>query len=231
MSRSLIVFASGSAEGGGSGFRELVEHSFLSQSFLDVHVLAVVSNYANGGVKKLAEKMRVRNFHFFDGPYTADNYREIVHRYRADFVALSGWLKKVSGLNPAKTINIHPGPLSGGGKSGPFGGPGMYGHHVHEAVIAAYRRGEVEESAVTMHFVTEEYDSGPIITRWPVLIRPEDTPETLATRVNEKERAIQSWVMNLVVRGHVRLIRDGDGWRIKASEEMCAVLPGTEACP
>jgi len=112
----------------------------------------------------------------------------------------SGWLKFVRGLDPAKTVNIHPGPLPR------FGGTGMYGHYVHEAVMAAYHRGEITQSALTMHFVDETaYDNGPIIFQMPVLIRPEDDGETLAKRVNEKERAWQSHILNLVVHRHIYL--------------------------
>jgi phosphoribosylglycinamide formyltransferase-1 len=82
----------------------------------------------------------------------------------------------------------------------------MYGHYVHEAVIAAYHRGEIIQSAVTMHFVdTIAYDNGPIIFQMPVLIRPDDDAETLAKRVNEKERAWQSYILNLVVHQHIYL--------------------------
>jgi len=85
----------------------------------------------------------------------------------------------------------------------------MYGHHVHEAVMVAYRRGEIIQSAVTMHFVDETaYDHGPIIFQMPVLIRPEDDAESLAKRVNEKERAWQSHILNLVVHGQIYL-KDG----------------------
>jgi len=82
----------------------------------------------------------------------------------------------------------------------------MYGHHVHEAVMAAFRRGEIIQSAVTMHFVDEAaYDHGPIIFQMPVLIRPDDDAESLAKRVNEKERAWQSYILNLVVHRHIYL--------------------------
>ena len=112
----------------------------------------------------------------------------------------SGWLKFVRGLDPARTVNIHPGPLPR------FGGPGMFGHHVHEAVMAAYHRGEITQSAVTMHFVDDvAFDNGPIFFQMPVLIRPDDDAETLAKRVNEKERAWQSHVLNLVVHRHIYL--------------------------
>ncbi len=82
----------------------------------------------------------------------------------------------------------------------------MYGHHVHEAVIAAFHQGEIIQSAVTMHFVDEAaYDHGPIIFQMPVLIRPDDDAESLAKRVNEKERAWQSYILNLVVHQDIYL--------------------------
>ena len=139
-------------------------------------------------------------FEHWSGPFDAKGYRAFVEKYQADFVMCSGWLKFVRGLDPAKTVNIHPGPLPR------FGGSGMYGHHVHEAVMAAYHRGEITQSAVTMHFVDDvAYDNGPIIFQMPVLIRPDDDAETLAKRVNEKERAWQSYILNLVVHRYIYL--------------------------
>jgi phosphoribosylglycinamide formyltransferase-1 len=82
----------------------------------------------------------------------------------------------------------------------------MYGHYVHEAVMAAYHRGEIIQSAVTMHFVDDvAYDNGPIIFQMPVLIRPDDDADSLTKRVNEKERAWQSYILNLVVHQHIYL--------------------------
>jgi phosphoribosylglycinamide formyltransferase-1 len=113
---------------------------------------------------------------------------------------LSGWLKLIAGLDPAQTINIHPGPLPR------FGGPKLYGHYVHEAVMAAYQRGEITHSAVTMHFVDAVYDRGPILCALPVPIEPGDTPETLAAKVNRAEQEWQPRVLNYVVHGQVRLV-------------------------
>jgi phosphoribosylglycinamide formyltransferase-1 len=195
----VLVFASGDAKGGGSGFQEMVEFSRTDPPVLDAQIVGVVSNHPHGGVRQKADALQVP-FEYWPGPFEAEGYRFYVQKYRADYVMCSGWLKFVRGLNPAKTVNIHPGPLPR------FGGPGMYGHHVHEAVIAAYRRGEIKQSAVTMHFVDEAaYDHGPIIFQMPVLIRPEDDAESLAKRVNEKERAWQSFILNLVVHGHISL--------------------------
>lgn len=194
----ILVFASGDAEGGGSGFQEMVEYTRTSPPLLEAEIVGVISNHNNGGVRQKADKLGV-TFLYWAGPFDGDSYQDLIRLFDAEWVMLSGWLKLVVGLDPKRTVNIHPGPLP------KFGGPGLYGHHVHEAVMAAYHRGEIKQSEVTIHFVTAEYDQGPIITQFPVLIRDDDTPETLAKRVNEKERAIQSVVLNDVVSGKVFL--------------------------
>jgi phosphoribosylglycinamide formyltransferase-1 len=195
----VLVFASGDEKGGGSGFQELVEFSRTNPPVLDAQIIGVISNHRYGGVRKRADALDIP-FEHWSGPFSAKGYRTFVEKYQADFVMCSGWLKFVRGLDPAKTVNIHPGPLP------QFGGPGMYGHYVHEAVMAAYHRGEIIQSAVTMHFVDDvAYDNGPIVFQMPVLIRPDDDAETLAKRVNEKERAWQSHILNLVVHRHIYL--------------------------
>src|SRR3989338_6237777 len=193
--KRLIVFASGAKSGGGSGFQNLVEGS--RTGILNARIVAVVSNYAEGGVRERAEKLGVPFVHF-SGPWRAEKYKKIVQEHNAEWVALSGWLKLVRGLDPTRTINIHTGPLPR------FGGKNMYGHHVHEAVMGAYRRGELTHSAVSMHFVTGEYDTGPIIFLYPVTIREDDTADTLAQRVRAVEYSFQPWITNLVVQGEIR---------------------------
>lgn len=192
--KKLLIFASGTKDGGGSGFRCLAEAT--QKGVLQADIVAVISNHENGGVKRSADECGIP-FEHLDGPFTAENYQKIVKKYDAEFVALSGWLKLVSGLNPAKTINIHPGPLPR------FGGDGMYGIHVHEAVLEAYKKGEITETAMTMHFVTEEYDEGPVIFRCSVPIKNDDTPESLAKRVNEAEHKWQPIITNKVVTGEI----------------------------
>ncbi len=187
----LAVMASGTKTGGGSGFENLVKAS--RDGRLDAAIF-VISNHENGGVRERANKLGVP-FTYFPGPWTAENYRKITEG--ADFVALSGWLKMVYGLDPKTTFNIHPGPLP------KFGGDGMYSHHVHEAVVSAYRRGEIAESAVTMHFVIEGYDKGPIFFAEKVEMRPDDTPESLQVRVNMAEHKFQPLVTQAVLRGEV----------------------------
>lgn len=190
----ILVFASGSAGGGGSGFENLVNAK--RNGTLSARIVGVVSNHGGGGVRERAERLDIP-FHHLPHP-DRGGYADAARRFGASWFALSGWLKKVEGLPPERTFNIHPGPLPR------FGGKGMYGHHVHEAVMAAYRAGEIAESAVTMHFVTEGYDEGPAFFRLPVRIDDADTPETLAGRVNALEHQWQPYVTDLVVHGDIR---------------------------
>jgi phosphoribosylglycinamide formyltransferase-1 len=193
MKKKLIIFASGTKTGGGSGFANLVKASRNGQ--LEAEIILVVSSHENGGVRNKADALGIP-FKYFPGPYTAENYQAITDG--ADFVSLSGWLKMVRGLNPQTTFNIHPGDTK------KFGGPGMYGHYVHEAVMEAYHRGEVTNSAVTMHFVTEKYDEGPVFFQIPVEILPSDTPETLGERVLNTEHTFQPVITNAVLEGRIR---------------------------
>ena len=188
MKPKLLFFASGTKTGGGSGFLNLG----YQQEVLGADIVGVVSNHAEGGVRQKADLLGIPFIHF-PGPWIAEAYQEIVLRSGTEFVALSGWLKLVAGLDPRTTFNIHPGPLPR------FGGEGMYGHHVHEAVIAS----GVRHSAVSMHFVTPEYDEGPLFFRHPVPVHPGDTPETLGVRVNAVEHAWQPLITRLVIYGEI----------------------------
>lgn len=102
----------------------------------------------------------------------------------AEVVFLAGYLRLVSaGVVAAfhrRILNVHPALLPS------FGGKGMWGRHVHEAVLASGAR----LSGPTVHFVDERYDEGTILAQWPVPVRPDDTPETLAARVLEVEHRL-----------------------------------------
>ena len=196
----ILIFASGTADGGGSGAEKLVWSS--RSGVLDAEI-TIASNHANGGVRKRADKLDIPFIHF-PKPWDAEGYQRLARETGADFFPLSGWLKLVTGLDPktsfnSKTVfNIHPGPLP------EFGGPGMYGHHVHEAVMEAFKRGEVKHSAVSMHFVTEGYDRGPVFFKMNVKINDDDTPDSLGQRVNQAEHQWQSTITNMVVNGLIR---------------------------
>lgn len=194
MQPKLLIFASGTPEGGGSGFENLVHAS--RDGRLDADIVGVVSDNEHGGVREKADRLGIP-FMYMPGPYSAEAYLKTAADTGAEFFALSGWLKLVKGLSPKTTFNIHPGPLP------EFGGPGLWGHFVHEAVLKAHREGRSTHSAVSMHFVTANFDEGPVFFSHPVEILPDDTPETLATRVNEAEHRYQPEITNLVVHGKI----------------------------
>jgi phosphoribosylglycinamide formyltransferase-1 len=197
----ILVFASGGprADEGGSGAEKLVKTSH--DGVLKADIAAFVSNHPDGGVRRRAERLHVP-FSYFEGPWTIEKYQRFMWFYNASHAALSGWLKLVVGLDPKTTFNIHPGLLP------QFGGKGMFGHHVHEAVMKSYRECQAAQTAVCMHFVPktktkDEYDAGPVFFEHLVPIEPDDTPETLARRVNAVEHAFQPMITNLVVNGQI----------------------------
>lgn len=191
----LLIFASGTADGGGSGFRTLAEAARSAR--LRAELVGVVSQHGEGGVRRIAREFGVP-FLQFPAPWDEERYRRCVESTRAEWCALSGWTKRTLGLDPRTTFNIHPAPLPR------FGGPGKYGLHTHAAVLEAWRRGEIAASEVDMHFVTPEYDAGPVFFRYPVSISERDTPETLSGRAQCMEHAWQPYLTYLVVNGAIR---------------------------
>lgn len=116
--------------------------------------------------------------------------------HQVDLIVLAGYLKlvppEVIQAFRGRIVNIHPALLPA------FGGPGMYGHHVHEAVI----RAGVPESGATVHLVDEEYDRGAILAQARVPVLPGDTPEALAARVLEAEhRLLPQVILRAAVAG------------------------------
>lgn len=117
----------------------------------------------------------------------------------ADLVVLAGWLKLVPpavvSAYRGRMINIHPALLPA------FGGPGMYGRRVHEAVVASGAR----ISGATVHFVDEIYDHGAIIAQWPVPVHESDDAGALAARVLTVEHRLLPDVVHAYAAGHFRL--------------------------
>jgi len=120
------------------------------------------------------------------------------------WICLAGFLQRWPNLNgfKARTLNIHPALLP------EFGGKGMYGLRVHEAVLSSGR----QESGATVHFVSDEYDSGAIVSRIRVRIVAEDNPLTLAQRVFEAECVLYPRTLN-------ELIIDMDGFLEKGVKD------------
>jgi len=122
---------------------------------------------------------------------------ERLRRHQVDLVVLAGYLKlvppEVIRAYRGLILNVHPALLPA------FGGPGMYGHHVHQAVLAS----GAAQSGATVHLVDEEYDRGPILAQGRVPVLPGDTPESLAARVLEVEhRLLPEAVLRAARAGH-----------------------------
>jgi formyltetrahydrofolate-dependent phosphoribosylglycinamide formyltransferase len=173
----IAIFASGT----GTNAQKIIDH-FRHHPFIQVSM--VVSNKPTAGVLGIARKERIASMviekeKFFRGNAYVDELRS----YQIEFIVLAGFLWKLpSRLVSAwhkRIINIHPALLP------KYGGKGLYGHHVHEAVIKA---GE-KESGITIHYVDEIYDHGETIFQEKVLVENGDTPETLALKIQALEHA------------------------------------------
>ena len=199
MRKKIAVLASGTKNGGGSGFEKLFDAT--KRGSLEAKIVCVLSNHPNGGVREKADRLGVRFAHFA-GPWTAERCHQLIGE-EVDLICMSGWLKLIKGLDPRRTINIHPGPLAED-----FAGQGMHGMIVHETVMLAYQHGQISESAVSMHFVTDKYDDGPCFLNHPIAIMPDDTAESLAQRVNEAEHRLQWLFTQYVLEG--RIYWDGE---------------------
>lgn len=175
--KRLAVFASGN----GSNAENLVR--YFREHDCGVEVAVIVCNRAGAGVigrgERLGVPVRVM---------AAAEIRDaaclmpVMEEYGVDAVVLAGFLLMVPDFllerYPDKVINIHPSLLP------KYGGKGMYGHHVHEAVVAAGER----ETGITIHLVTDRCDEGRIIFQARVPVTPDDTPATVEAKVHALEK-------------------------------------------
>lgn len=146
-----------------------------------VKVAVIITNKAEAGVIRRAKKLQVP-VEFLPAPaFKEGKVTERLRQYETDFVVLAGFLLRVPDdmleAYPNRIVNIHPSLLP------KFGGKGMYGSKVHEAVLAA---GETE-SGITIHYINEHYDEGTIILQAQCPVMEGDTPDALASRVHQLE--------------------------------------------
>lgn len=174
---NIAVFASGT----GSNTQKIIEYF---KGHPQIKISMVACNKPGAGVINIAEKANIPTLmlekeKFFHGNAYVGELKE----REIDFIVLAGFLWKIPTTlikaYPQKMINIHPALLP------KFGGKGMYGHFVHEAVIAA---GE-KESGITVHFVDEQYDHGKTIFQATCKIADNETPESLAQKIHLLEHA------------------------------------------
>jgi phosphoribosylglycinamide formyltransferase-1 len=198
MNANLIVCASGE----GTNFEAIVRAS--QDGHLAARVTGLVTNRPGIGALRRAHKLGI--------PFAVLNPKNFASRFdwdramvsqfqewKADYVVLAGYLAligpEVLKAFAQRVVNSHPALLP------KFGGEGMYGDHVHAAVVKA---GE-KESGVTIHLIDEVFDRGKILAQERVVVLPNDTAETLSRRVKDLEVLLYPKVINDMVTGRLKI--------------------------
>jgi formyltetrahydrofolate-dependent phosphoribosylglycinamide formyltransferase len=183
----LAVFASGA----GSNAQKIIDH-FKQHSSIKVSL--IVCNKPDAGVLTIAAKeqipaLLIEKEQFFRG----NAYVDELIAHNIDFIVLAGFLWKIPSrliaAFPSRIINLHPALLPN------YGGKGMYGKFVHEAVIAA----KDPESGISIHYVDELYDHGALIFQARCVIEPHDTPDSLAQKIHALEHAHYPLIIEKIV--------------------------------
>ena len=165
------------ASGSGSNLQAILDHQSALGAAASARVVLVASDNADAGALTRAQNAGIAA-QALDRNARTTGLAGILAQHHVDLVVLSGYLRLV----PAdvvshyrgRILNVHPALLPA------FGGRGMFGHHVHEAVIAS----GACLTGPSVHFVDERYDEGPVIAQAPVPVLPADTPDELAARVS-----------------------------------------------
>ena len=190
------------ASHGGTNLQAIIDS--CRSAAADAEVRVVISNNSRSLALERARRANIPASHLSSGTHPAPDLldeaiTETLQRHGVQVVALAGYMKM---LGPRtldayrnRILNVHPALLP------KFGGPGMYGERVHEAVLAS---GD-SVSGVTIHLVDEEYDHGPVVAQTQVPVLPDDTPDTLAARVLEQEHILYPETIQRIATGEVDL--------------------------
>ena len=173
--KRIAIFASGS----GTNAENIINYF---QERNDASVVQVLTNNPHAKVLDRAKRLKISAFSFNKTAFNRSNdVLNLLQATEIDFIVLAGFLWKfpehILAAFPNKVINIHPALLP------KYGGKGMYGAHVHTAVVA----NKEKESGITIHFVNENYDEGAIIFQAKTDVTENDTPETLAQKIHQLE--------------------------------------------
>lgn len=166
--------------GNGTNAQQITEY-FASRS--DVEIACIIYNVRDAYIAQRARNLGVEARYFGRADfYESGAVLDYLRQKGVDWVILAGFLwlvpQPILDAFPQRVINIHPALLP------KYGGKGMYGHHVHEAVVAA---GE-HESGITIHIVDNHYDRGTILFQARCTVTPDDTPDTLAAKIHLLEK-------------------------------------------
>lgn len=211
----VAVFASGT----GSNLQAILDHQAFLGARGSAHVVLVASDQPNAGALQRARDAGITAI-ALDRDARGTGLMTILGTHRIEMLVLAGYLRLV----PAEVvrhyrgriINVHPALLP------EFGGPGMYGHHVHDAVV---QRG-ARLTGPTVHFVDERYDEGPLIAQWPIPVNPEDTADEVARRVLDVEHLLFPRIVDAVAAGRVQLGPDN---RVVAQGAVFPYVAGRES--
>jgi phosphoribosylglycinamide formyltransferase 1 len=176
---NLALFASG----GGSNVEAILQQlpQICINEKIDLRKIIIFTNNPNAGVIGIAAKYgitaKVIDVSSKVTEVLLSNYTKLLERYAINFIVLAGFLKQIPGglvaLYPNRIINIHPALLP------KYGGKGMYGIHVHEAVVNAKEK----ETGITIHYVDEHYDNGAHLLQVTCPVLPTDTAQDVAKKV------------------------------------------------
>lgn len=190
------------ASHGGSNMQAIVDS--VKAGRLNANLVAVISNNSNSKALQRAKKEGIPGFHVSSQTHASEReidlaITDILTQAATDLVILAGYMKKI-GDETLKTfkgrvLNIHPALLPR------FGGKGMYGKRVHEAVLQS----GASVTGVTIHLIDEKYDNGPILAQEEVPVFDSDTPETLADRVLKTEHTLYSETLARIISGEIVL--------------------------
>ena len=166
------------ASGSGSNVENIIKYFSNSQELMFPFV---ISNRSDAYIHERVKKLMIPSYFFKKDDFENGRVLKFLQEKNIDLIVLAGFLLKIPDniieAYPNRIINIHPALLP------KFGGKGMYGSHVHEAVVAA---GE-KETGITIHFANENYDEGKIIFQDKCPVLPEDSPEDVAAKVHALE--------------------------------------------
>lgn len=183
------------ASGGGSNLQSILEHLSSLGNRAAAAVVVVASDRPQAGALTKARAAGIDAVVLKDRSAESSEILDLLTEHRADFVALAGYLRliptAVVDRFADRMVNVHPALLP------KHGGPGMYGLRVHQAVLNANET----VSGPTVHLVTHEYDSGPVLAQWAVAVLPEDDAPALAARVLVAEHALYPRVIQALAAG------------------------------
>ena len=195
---NIAIFASGR----GSNFQAIL--SAIDAGLLPARVTVLISNRSDAAALDIARAHRIQTSHLSQKMFPseealAEAMLNVLSLQRSELIVLAGYLKKIPlqviRRYRNRIVNIHPALLPF------FGGAGMYGHFVHEAVIAS----GMKVSGATVHLVDEEYDQGSIIMQKTIEIVQEDTPDSVAAKVLKIEHEIFPLAIKAFAEGKVKI--------------------------